>query len=51
MPAAGAAPTHARLSPARQAGPPRAPPVRGRPWKASGYTDRNSPPISSAMRP
>jgi hypothetical protein len=42
---------HARLSPARQAKTPPPPPVRARPWKTSGYTDRNSPPVSSAMRP
>jgi hypothetical protein len=42
---------HARLGGARQAKPPQKPPVRARPWKTSGYTDRNSPPISSAMRP
>jgi hypothetical protein len=41
---------HARLSPARQAKPPQTPPVRARPWKASGYTDRHPGPSPSAMR-
>ena len=44
MPTAGSAPMHARLNPARQAKPPQTPPVRGRPWKASGYTNRATSP-------
>jgi len=40
-----------RLSAAREAGMSPADPVRGRPWKADGYTDRATGPDAVRLRP